>query len=50
MTKKASIHNGEKTISLINDVWKTGQMPMQKDETELLFYAIYKNKQNGLKA
>ena len=41
MTKESRIHNGERTISSLNDVGKISHM--QKNETRPLFYAIFKN-------
>ena len=47
MTKEPRIYNGERRISLINDVGKL-DTHMQKNETGLLSYT-QKSTQNGLK-
>lgn len=42
MTKETRVYNGERTVTLINGVGKTGQSNA-KNETGLLFYTIHKN-------
>ena len=44
LTKEAKIHNGEKTVSLTSGAGKTGQPPVQKNETRILPNNIHKNK------
>ena len=41
MTKEPKIYSGEKAISLINNVKKTGQLLIK--QTGLLSYTIHKN-------
>ena len=43
MAKEARKYNGLKTVSLINDVGKTGQIH-KKNKTGSLLYTMYMNK------
>ena len=49
MTKELRIYNGERIISLINDIEKTGQPHAKEKNWTPILYHKQKSTQNGLK-